>query len=297
MAAAKKLSQDDIIERLEELPTLPAIVYELSKVINDPMSSTSDVEKIMANDQSLTTKVLKLVNSAYYAIPGGVSSLDRAIAYAGYDTVHQLVLSASILKALDVKGGPSTFDINEFWKHSLGVAVAAETIAKFVRHPTPQDLFTCGLVHDMGKVAMFTMSPETVEEISALAAAEGISYQEAETKLEIPNHKTVGYLLAQKWTLPSQFMACIKYHHQQDPSLRGGLASEMNQVVDIIYLANLLTHALKYGNSGHSKVIGVPKDVMQRLTIDPQTGFKKLVHEIKAGLDGAGGFLRILSGE
>ena len=71
----------------------------------------------------------------------------------------------------------------------------------------------------------------------------------------------------------------------------------MNQVVDIIYLANLLTHALKYGNSGHSKVIGVPKDVMQRLTIDPQTGFIKLVHEIKAGLDGAGGFLRILSGE
>jgi putative nucleotidyltransferase with HDIG domain len=297
MTAAKKLSQEYIIEKLEELPTLPTIVYELSKIINDPMSSTSDVEKIMANDQSLTTKVLKLVNSAYYAIPGGVSSLDRAIAYAGYDTVHQLVLSASIIKALDTKHGPSTFDINEFWKHSLGVAVAAETIAKFVRYPTPQDLFTCGLVHDMGKVALFTLAPETVEEISRLAETDGISYQEAEVKLEIPNHTTIGYLLAQKWTLPSQFMACIKYHHQEDPSLRGGLASELNQVVDVIYLANLLIHALKYGDSGHSKVLGIPKEVMQRLTIDPQSGFKKLVHEIKSGLDGADGFLRILASE
>ena len=297
MSAAKKLSKEAIVEKLEELPTLPTIVYELSKIINDPLSSTSDVEKIMSNDQSLTTKVLKLVNSAYYAIPGGVSSLDRAIAYAGFDTVHQLVLSASILKALETKGGPSTFDINEFWKHSLGVAIAAETIAKFVRHPTPQDLFTCGLVHDMGKVALFTLAPETVEEVSHLANTKGLSFHEAEAELEVPSHNMVGYLLAQKWTLPTQFMASIKYHHQENPALRGGLSSEINQVVDIIYLANLLTHALKYGSSGHSKILGVPKEVLQRLTIDPQIGFKKLLQSIKSGLDGATGFLRILSGD
>lgn len=297
MSAAKKITQDEIVTKLEELPTLPTIVYELSNVINDPMSSTSDVEKIMANDQSLTTKVLKLVNSAYYAIPGGVSSLDRAIAYIGYDTVHQLVLSASILKALKVENGPSKFDINEFWKHSLGVAVAAETIAKFTRHPTPSDLFTCGLVHDMGKVALFSMEPDLVVQIAETAEADGLSYLEAEVKLEVPNHTTIGYLLAQKWTLPSQFMAIIKYHHQKDPSLRGGLSSELNQSVDIIFLANLLIHALKFGNSGHSKVLGAPKDVMQRLTIDPNAGFKKLVHEIKSSLDDAEGFLRILADE
>jgi len=297
MAAAAKISQDEIITQLEELPTLPTIVYELSNVINDPMSSTSDVEKIMANDQGLTTKVLKLVNSAYYAIPGGVSSLDRAIAYIGYDTVHQLVLSASILKALKFENGPSQFDINEFWKHSLGVAVAAETIAKATGHPTPADLFTCGLVHDMGKIALFTMAPELVVEISKTAEADQTSFIEAEVKLEVPNHTTIGYLLAQKWTLPAQFMAIIKYHHQKDPNLRGGLSSELNQSVDIVYLANLLIHALKFGNSGHSKILGAPKDIMQRLTIDPSTGFKKLIHDIKGGLDDADGFLRILSDE
>src|SRR4051812_46579450 len=103
MGAAEKPSSFQIADRLDELPTLPTIVYELSKVINDPMSSTADIEHIMAGDQSMTAKVLRLANSAYYAIPGGVANLQRAIAYIGYDAIHQLVLSASIINALDAK--------------------------------------------------------------------------------------------------------------------------------------------------------------------------------------------------
>src|SRR5437868_2853828 len=138
MTTAKQLTQESITSRLDELPTLPTVVYELSRVINDPMSSTSDVEKIMANDQSLTIKVLKLANSAYYAIPGGVTSLQRAIGYIGYDTINQLVLSASIMKALDAQTSEQ-FNLNEFWKHAIGVAMAAETTARFVHYKTPSD--------------------------------------------------------------------------------------------------------------------------------------------------------------
>src|SRR5476651_2412480 len=122
MGAAEKINPKAIVDRLDELPTLPTIVYELSRVINDPMSSTSEIEKIMANDQSLTTKVLKLANSAYYAIPGGVTSLQRAIAYIGFDAINQLVLSASIMKALDAKAS-ANFEPMQFWKHSIGVAM------------------------------------------------------------------------------------------------------------------------------------------------------------------------------
>lgn len=292
----KKISQEEVTERLEELPTLPAIVYELSRIINDPMSSTTDVEEIMENDQSLTTKVLKLVNSAYYAIPGGVSSLSRAIAYIGYDTVNQLVLSASILKALEVKG-PARFDLNEFWKHSLGVAVASETIAKFTRHPTPADMFTCGLVHDMGKVAFYVIDQDAMLSVIQKACSENMSYHEAEDYLGLPSHTFLGYLLAQKWTLPSQIMAVIKYHHQKDANLRGGLSSDLNNSVDIVYLANLLVHALKFGHSGHNMVLGAPKEVMARLTIDPEKDFKPLLLEIKNSLSQASDFLRVLNGE
>jgi len=292
--AARQLTQESITARLDELPTLPTIVYELSRVINDPMSSTGDVEKLMANDLSLTAKVLRLVNSAYYAIPGGVTSLGRAIAYIGFDTVNQLVLSASILKALETKG-PQKFDMNEFWKHAIGSAIAAETIAKFVRHPLPSDLFTCGLVHDMGKVALYTVEQEAMLEIVAVARAEGLSYGDAEAKLGIPNHMLIGQALANRWSLPSSIQAVIKHHHTKESSRRG-LSSELNMNVDIVFLANLLVHALKFGNSGHDKINGAPTEVLERLTIDPANDFKKLLQEIKSGLDKAQDFLRVLGG-
>jgi len=294
--AAKKLDHDYIVNKLDELPTLPSIVYELTQVINDPMSSTSDIEKIMANDQSLTTKVLKLVNSAYYAIPGGVTSLSRAIAYIGYDTIQQLVLSSSILQTLDVKDGPSTFDINEFWKHSIGVGIAAETIAKFTRHPTPSDLFTAGLVHDMGKVALFSIAPDIVVEISNMANDKKIIFFDAEKSIDVPNHSMIGKLLAEKWRLPVQLQAVIKNHHIKESNLRGGLSADLNIAVDVVFLANLFIHALKFGNSGHNKILGAPKDVMERLTIDPQKDFKQLISDIKLNLDKAADFIRVISG-
>lgn len=293
--AAPKLSTDELVNRLDELPTLPTIVHELSQVINDPMSSTAEVEKLMANDQSLTTKVLKLVNSAYYAIPGGVSTLARAIAYLGFDTVHQLVLSASILDALSNKSA-SGFDLKEFWKHSLGVALAAESIGKFIRHPMPSDLFTCGLVHDMGKVAIFTLAPDEFLFTVKHATEKGLSFAEAENELEISRHTTVGHRLAQRWQLPTQIQAVVKYHHQPDPNLRGGLSADLSRNVDVVFLANLLVHALKFGHSGHRKVLGAPVDVMERLSISPQVDLKKVLMDIKASLEHAEGFLRVLGG-
>ena len=290
-----KLSMGDIVNTLEELPTLPAVVYELSQVINDPMSSTTDIEKIMANDQSMTTKVLKLVNSAYYAIPGGVTSLARAISYIGFDTVNQLVLSASILSALECDG-ETEFDINKFWEHCIGVGIAAESLAKFVNHPMPADMFTCGLVHDMGKIAMFVCNAEEMTKISTTANSEGVSYHDAEALMEAPRHTSVGVLLAEKWTLPAQIIAVIKNHHQVDPKRRGGISAELNQTVDIIFLANLLVHALKFGNSGHRKVLGAPKEVMERLMIDPKKDFKALVKEIKVALERAEEFIRVIGG-
>jgi HD-like signal output (HDOD) protein len=293
--ASPQLTQGILLARLEELPSLPKIVYELSQVINDPMSSTSDVEKIMANDLSLTAKVLQLVNSAYYAIPGGVSSLARAIGYIGFDTVNQLVLSASILKALEHKG-PQRFDMNEFWKHSIGTGIASETIAKYVKHPTPADLFTCGLVHDMGKVALYSIEAELMLNVVAQAKKLHISYVDAETAVGVPAHTVIGQVLAARWALPPSIQAVVRYHHDKEHTDREELTSDVNRNVDIVLLANLLTHALKFGNSGHTLVLGAPRDVMERLALHPDKDLKPLLLEIKAGLDKAEDFLRVLAG-
>lgn len=290
---ARKLDLDFILTKLDDLPTLPTIVYELSRTINDPMSSTTEVEQLMANDQSLTTKVLRLVNSAYYAIPGGVTSLSRAIAYIGFDTVNQLVLSASIIKALDTKSVPA-FNLPDFWKHAIGVAVASETIAKQVRHPLPSDLFTCGLVHDMGKVALYSIDAESVIAIVRHADDKKCTYQEAEIELGLPSHVQIGQMLSQKWQLPATVQNVIKHHHTREFKARGSLTADMNRNVDIVLLANLLVHALKFGHSGHDKILGAPKDVMERLMINPDSDFKALLQNLKTALDRAADLVKFL---
>jgi putative nucleotidyltransferase with HDIG domain len=294
MGAAPKINLHSIVERLDELPTLPTIVHELNRVINDPMSSTNDIEKVMSNDQSLTTKVLRLANSAYYAIPGGVTNLQRAIAYIGYDAINQLVLSASVMSALSSKSSVK-FDPSHFWKHSMGVAMAAETMARFVHYKTPADLFTCGLIHDMGKIATFIIAPEMFLEIISLANEKGLSFVEAETEIGAPSHAIVGRELAIKWRLPNILQSTIAHHHQRDPALRSGLSQEMNRVVDIVMLSNLLIHALHFGNSGHSKVVGAPKDVVERLNLTPDK-LKDLIGKIKVSVESADGFLKIIGG-
>lgn len=290
---AVSLKIEDILARVDELPTLPTVVYELSQVISDPMSSTNEVERIMSRDQALTAKVLKLVNSAYYAIPGGVTSVSRAIAYLGFDTVHQLVLATSILDVLDINKS-NKFSLSHFWKHSLGVAVASETIAKYIRHPVPADVFTCGLVHDMGKVVLYTLVPDSLIAIVETARDRKISFMEAEEDFVLPRHTTIGHLLSQKWGLPSTIQASVKYHHQFDTQLRGTLSAGLQKTVDIVILANLLTHALKFGNSGHDIIVNAPKEVLERLTITPDHDLKNILVEIKKGFEGVQDFLIVL---
>lgn len=292
MSAARKLTPEYLAERLDELPTLPTVVHELNRLINDPMSTTNQIEAVMANDQSLTTKVLKLINSAYYAIPGGVSSLSRAIAYLGYDTVNQLVLATSIIKSLDTKD-PKGFDITAFWTHSIGVAIACETIGKIVKHNNPSELFTCGLIHDVGKVALLVLDPELLLSISTFAKASNMTFDEAEDQMEVMKHDHIGFLLTKKWNLPIHMQSAVKYHHQDDSMKRGGISVELNQVVDVTILANLLVHAMKFGNSGYEKVAGAPKDVLKRLSID-LSKLKEVTLAIKSALDSADGFLKII---
>ena len=292
MSAAQKYTSVQISERLEELPTLPTIVYELSRVINDPMSSTAEVEKIMSGDQSMTLKVLQLANSAYYAIPGGVANLQRAIGYIGYDAIYQLVLSASIISALDAEPCPF-FDPSEFWKHSLGVAMAAESIAKEIGVRVPTDLFTCGLVHDMGKIAMYIIAPDLLEEIVTQAQKDMSSIVDAERKLDSPRHSQVGYLLSQRWRLPSVIQTTINHHHHWELAKRGNVSSEMSQAIDIVYLANVLINGMHFGNSGHSKADGIPKEVLDRLALSPER-LKPVVMKIKDVLSNSSSFLKII---
>jgi HD-like signal output (HDOD) protein len=291
----KKITYDYVLQKLVELPTLPAIVGEITKLINDPMSSTKEIVTVMENDQAITTKVLKLINSAYYAIPGGVKSLERAIALLGFDEVYQLVLSTSVFKSLRTQADPG-FDIKKFWQHSIGVAMTAQVVGKHLQHKAPHDLFTAGLVHDMGKVALIKIDAEYVGQISKFARENKLTFDQAEDKLETVKHSIVGHMLAQKWNLPMHLQSAIRYHHILDIEMRKTLSSEMNQFVDIIIFSNLLMHFFAYGDSGYDVKLKSPEGLTARLSIQGDA-IKEIALKVHDVLEEAGRFLEIIGAD
>jgi putative nucleotidyltransferase with HDIG domain len=283
-----------MLGKLETLPTLPTIVYELNRLINDPMSSASDISKVMERDQSLTAKVLRLVNSAYYAIPGGVTNLQRAIAYLGYDTINQLVMSATVFQTLN-KSQLARFDLGAFWKHAMGVAMAAETIAKWTKHKNPSDCFTCGLLHDLGKVALYQVAPKILDEVVQKAQKEGISVIEAENQLEGVPHTVVGAMLAKLWKLPAIIENSVLYHHEFDVKKRSTLSADLNQAIDIVFLGNSMIHELQFGDSGHNQKIPADEILLKRLNLN-SAQMPLVMKDVARVLTNADDFLKIIAG-
>jgi len=291
---AEIIDIEKILKQLEALPTLPNIIYELGRVINNPRSSATEVSKILECDQSLAAKVLKMVNSAYYGVPGGIGDLDRAISYLGYDAVNQLVLTASVFTNLN-KPGNAKFNLAEFWKHALGVAMGSETIAKWTKFHSLHECFSSGLLHDLGKVALYLVAPNTLDEIIEKAAKDAISIIEAERQMGTLLHTHVGALLAKMWKLPPTIEMSILYHHESDSRKRNIMKADINHVVDIVYLSNGILHQLDFGNSGHSIKIPPNEMVLKRLNIT-EAQMPLILKDIERNLETVDDFVNIIAG-
>jgi putative nucleotidyltransferase with HDIG domain len=295
--AAKKiktqLSYEKVLAGVQELPSLPTVQAEIISAINDPMTSIKEIEELMLTDQGLTTKVLKLINSAYYAIPGGVKDLGRAIGFLGFNTVNQLVLSTSIVNSLKFSKDCS-FNVAEFWKHSIGVAITSETTGKFLNVPG-NDYFVAGLIHDIGKLALLKIDEKLLLEVSTQAKEQNKSFYAIEVQDDLPKHAIIGALLAEKWKFPENLKSAIKYHHTADAKLRVGLNADVSRFVDVVFYANALMHEMKFGHSGYDVVEAMPPAILQSLKIN-ESNAAGLAAAVTKKLEMAGQLLNIITG-
>ncbi len=240
---ARPVVEDDatrLSRLLDSLPTLPMVALRLGELIHSRRSSVQQVAEVLRADPSLSAKLLRLVNSAYFGIPGGVTDVARAIPFVGFNTIYQLVLSVSVLETLKTPSGVH-FDPHKLWLHSLAVASPARVIGEDIRHTDPGSLFTAGLLHDMGKIALAKVSPESFIGSVTIAREEGISSVEAERRVGLPGHDRVGSDLARRWRLPAALSVPIEAHHvvlkpEQRERMIGPhrVASEVIAVSDLI---------------------------------------------------------------
>jgi len=283
------------IEKVKELPTLPAVANKVNMLLADPKSSTADLAEVIELDQSITAKILKLVNSAYYSLSERVSSIHQAIALLGHKNISNIVLTLSVFDTLK-HSKKSSFDRRGFWIHSIATAIISERIAKESMYRATDDIFTAGLLHDLGKVFMDGYLHEEFEKALEAAAQSGSSFFEAEHSLFDVDHAMLGEWIARTWKLPINVVAVIKHHHHE-LSQREGLAVSSDITVDIVRLSDILVRKGGYGENGDARqyVPQLLEDLFKRLPLsENDTG--KILKSLKTKLHSSETLLNFATG-
>ena len=248
------------IERITNIPTLPTVITKISKLLQNPQTSAEEIGKVITTDQALASKVLKLVNSAFYGFPGKISTITHAIVILGFSTVANIVLTASILDVFKRPGSEAPdFDMQQFWMHSISCGAAAQAIAKFTGSPEKEECFIAGLVHDIGKIILCQYQPETFAQIVADVRQKDCLFYESEINLFKFTHQEVGGLLADRWNLPKNLASAIKFHHQPMPS------RDHYTMTAVVHTADIFVRALDFGNGGDAKIPLLSENVWNNL--------------------------------
>jgi putative nucleotidyltransferase with HDIG domain len=229
-----------IIQDLGQIPTMPTIAAKVMQIVNDPHSSAEDVAKFISRDVALTSKVLRLANSAFYGIPRTISSVNSAIVILGFNTIRSLVLSASVLKVFPQKPGlAASFDRKAFWKHSFMVGIASRMVAQIYRKKKLVDMetaFSAGLLHDIGKIILEQFSNDDYVPVLKAARDQGLPLVMVERSILGMSHADVSGMLVDKWQMPNELKSPIVNHH----SPMEDKASQ--DMACIVHYANHLCH-------------------------------------------------------
>jgi len=230
------------LSRITELASLPEITAKIVEVVDNPRATAVDMHAIVKNDPALATKILKVVNSAFYGLPSQVASLDRAIVLLGLSTVKNIALAMSLARL--VRGEPFTaqFAPRDLWRHSIAVGVCACALAKLARSVHAEEYFAAGLVHDMGLLVTGQLYAAKLKAVIERALAGSDDFCAIERELIGADHESIGLALATKWRFPPGLRYAVGYHH--DPET---LQPEFRKIVSLIQVADTVCAQIKHG--------------------------------------------------
>jgi putative nucleotidyltransferase with HDIG domain len=251
-----------IIKDTKSLPTLPGIVLKISSLAEDDKSSVNEIAKLIATDQILSAKVLKLVNSPFYGFSGRVSTISNALILLGINVVRSLALSSSIFEMMEKT-------VVGLWEHSFGAALAANTIAKKLKLPEAEEISTAALLHDIGKVIIKLKLEDDYDHLISLINEKEVSMIEAEKELLGADHSEIGEWIAKTWFLPEKLIEPIACHHSVNKSIIHKTKTAA------VHLADILVKASGFGFSGDDFVPRIQPAAWEKLGMN-----EKLLEEI-----------------
>lgn len=231
-------SMKKTLKQIDSLPSMPAIYFEIVKELQSRDASIQKVGKIISKDVALTSKILQLVNSAYFSLPRHISSPEHAAVLLGLNIIKSLVLVSHIFKKFDKLDMPHKF-LERLWAHNMMTGNLAKAIAKEESRDQKiiDNAYIAGLLHDCGKLILASNFKDKYREIVIRGHEQGIPIYSLEEDILGITHAEVGAYLMELWGLPSQIIEAIAFHHL--PSAYG---DDFFSPLTAVHIANTVDH-------------------------------------------------------
>lgn len=229
------LGVQEIIKKVTSIATLPEVTAKIVATVEDPRSNAAQLHKIVSHDPALVTRILKVVNSAFYGLPGQIASIERAIVLLGLNAIKNISVAASLgqlFKGVKLCDG---FTAKDLWTHCVAVGVAARDLAKQMKIPLVDEAFLAGMIHDVGILVSLQTNAPKFQEVCEKAMQAPTNFCDLERELMGVDHQQLGQALAEHWKFPRSCQLVAGFHHR--PLL---LSAENRLLVTLVYVADTI---------------------------------------------------------
>jgi len=264
----------------ELVPNLPPVVARLTEMIVTPQTNAADIGRLISAEPALNDCVLGLVNSSYYGFPRRITSNAKAIVLLGFSKVKNMAFAAALANVLRPAGFVEGFDFAQFWRHALGCAVAAETVARRLAPAASDDAFIGALLLHVGKPLFAMTLGERYSQVLLQGADSGLPLSRIEREQLGFTHIEAGARLAERWNLPDSLVEVIRFAHQPEHCASG------NITVEIAHLGAAMAAAVGLLGVGESRVPVLQDAAWQALKLNDDVLYE-LLRDFMLALDNA----------
>lgn len=266
----KKKNISGILKSIRNLPSIPTVLIEVSRLLDNPMTNASELAETISKDQGIVAKILTVANSSLYGLPRRVSTVDFAIVILGFENIKNIVIALTTIETFSGKSDKN-WNKSSYWIHSMTVAGLAKKIAEDIGFPKSGEAFTSGLLHDLGVSIIQRYMNDEFNQICELVEMNNISFFKAEQNILGATHQEIGKLLVEKWNLPKSLSDAIYYHHTPEA------CEENNKLAAIIHLADYMTQYFNKGTFKWDQDYELDKSVIDILNLGDEVYLEQFI--------------------
>ncbi len=231
----------EIVKKTSTIATLPEVTAKIITTVEDPRSTASKLHQIIAHDPALVTRILKVVNSAFYGLPGQIGSVERAIVLLGLNAIKNIAVAASIGQLFRMAKICEGFSAKDLWTHCIAVGVCARDLAKQMKLPIADEAFLAGMIHDVGILLQLQTSPEQTRQVCEAAKGDR-DFCDLEREIIGIDHQQLGAALCEQWKFPHSCQLVAGNHHNPTK-----LTDQNRMLVNLVWAADTMCCKSKHG--------------------------------------------------